>query len=47
MDYKIPRGTYDVLPETSWQWQVVEKAFREIALACSSLLRDVKQKAGA
>lgn len=31
MDYKIPRGTYDVLPERSWLWQFVENAFREVA----------------
>ncbi|MEA3409210.1 MAG: ATP phosphoribosyltransferase regulatory subunit, partial [Candidatus Eisenbacteria bacterium] len=29
MTYKAPRGTRDVLPEESWKWQRVERAFRE------------------
>ncbi len=33
MDYKIPRGTFDILPERSWLWQTVERAFEEVASA--------------
>ncbi len=33
MDYKIPRGTYDVLPEESYRRQFVAKAFEEVAMA--------------
>ena len=25
MNYKVPRGTQDILPEQSWKWQQVEK----------------------
>lgn len=31
MEYKIPRGTYDILPEQSWKWEVLTKRFRELA----------------
>ncbi len=31
MEYTIPRGTYDILPEQSYKWQKVISAFREIA----------------
>lgn len=31
MAYKAPRGTRDVLPDESWKWQRVERAFRETA----------------
>ncbi len=31
MDYKIPRGTYDILPQQSYKWQKVIDAFRQIA----------------
>lgn len=33
MDYKIPRGTYDILPERSWLWQTAGKIFAEVAQA--------------
>jgi len=29
--YKIPRGTFDILPENSYKWQYVTRIFREIA----------------
>ncbi|MDZ4121831.1 MAG: histidine--tRNA ligase [Candidatus Cloacimonadaceae bacterium] len=31
MDYKIPRGTYDILPEKSHIWQEAKKVFAEVA----------------
>lgn len=31
MQYKIPRGTFDILPADSWRWQKVIEAFREVA----------------
>ena len=31
MKYKIPRGTFDILPDKSWQWQQMENAFIEVA----------------
>ncbi|MGC9361649.1 MAG: histidine--tRNA ligase [Candidatus Syntrophosphaera sp.] len=31
MEYKIPRGTYDILPEQSYKWQKVISAFEETA----------------
>jgi len=31
MTYKAPRGTRDVLPEESWKWQGLERAFRDTA----------------
>ena len=34
MDYKIPRGTYDILPQQSYKWQKVIDAFRKIAAVC-------------
>ncbi|MDP3114421.1 MAG: histidine--tRNA ligase [Candidatus Cloacimonadaceae bacterium] len=33
MEYKIPRGTYDILPAQSYKWQKVIAVFREIASA--------------
>ena len=33
MEYKIPRGTYDILPDQSWKWQKVQSVFREVAAA--------------
>ena len=33
MNYKIPRGTYDILPEDSAKWQYVQRVFREVAVA--------------
>jgi histidyl-tRNA synthetase len=33
MQYQIPRGTYDILPEQSYKWQKVISVFREIAAA--------------
>ncbi len=29
--YQIPRGTFDILPEESYQWQYITNVFREIA----------------
>jgi histidyl-tRNA synthetase len=29
MAYKAPRGTRDVLPDESWKWQRIERAFRD------------------
>lgn len=29
MRYTAPRGTNDILPETSWKWQAVENLFRQ------------------
>ncbi len=29
--YKLPRGTYDILPETSYQWQYILNTFRDTA----------------
>ena len=29
--YNIPRGTYDILPRDSYQWQYVENIFRQVA----------------
>jgi len=29
--YRIPRGTYDILPQDSFKWQYLEKVFREVA----------------
>ncbi|MBW6514661.1 MAG: histidine--tRNA ligase, partial [Candidatus Syntrophosphaera sp.] len=34
MEYKIPRGTYDILPQQSYKWQRVISAFRKLAAAC-------------
>nr|MDK2850477.1 histidyl-tRNA synthetase [Candidatus Cloacimonadota bacterium] len=31
MNYKIPRGTYDILPKDSAKWQYVQRIFRETA----------------
>src|SRR5690554_4719413 len=31
MRYKIPRGTYDILPKDSAKWQYVQRVFRETA----------------
>ena len=31
MAYKAPRGTRDVLPDESWKWQRIERAFRATA----------------
>lgn len=31
MEYKIPRGTYDILPADSSKWQFLRSRFREIA----------------
>lgn len=31
MQYKIPRGTYDILPEKSRQWQKLSSIFRSVA----------------
>lgn len=31
MNYKIPRGTFDILPQHSGKWQHVQKVFREVA----------------
>jgi histidyl-tRNA synthetase len=31
MDYRIPRGTYDILPENSGKWQYVKDVFRRVA----------------
>ncbi len=31
MRYRAPRGTRDILPEDSWKWQKVERAFAETA----------------
>ncbi len=31
MDYKIPRGTYDILPENSGKWQYMKDVFRRVA----------------
>ncbi len=31
MDYKIPRGTYDILPAQSHKWQKLISVFRELA----------------
>ncbi|MFH1502301.1 MAG: histidine--tRNA ligase [Candidatus Eisenbacteria bacterium] len=31
MRYKAPRGTRDILPEDSWKWQKLERAFEETA----------------
>jgi histidyl-tRNA synthetase len=33
MQYKIPRGTYDILPSDSWRWQKVINTFRATAQA--------------
>ncbi len=33
MNYKIPRGTYDILPEQSVKWQFVKDVFRKVALS--------------
>jgi len=30
MNYKVPRGTQDILPEQSWKWQQVEKIMRDV-----------------
>lgn len=30
MNYKVPRGTQDILPEQSWKWQQVEKVMRDV-----------------
>lgn len=29
LKYKAPRGTQDILPQTSWRWQRLEAAFRD------------------
>lgn len=29
--YKVPRGTYDILPETSYKWQFITDIFRQVA----------------
>lgn len=31
MNYKIPRGTFDILPPQSSKWQYVQQVFREVA----------------
>jgi histidyl-tRNA synthetase len=31
MNYKIPRGTYDILPKDSAKWQYVQSVFRRVA----------------
>ena len=31
MQYKIPRGTFDILPADSWRWQEVINTFRVVA----------------
>ncbi|PKN80271.1 MAG: histidine--tRNA ligase [Candidatus Cloacimonetes bacterium HGW-Cloacimonetes-1] len=31
MKYKIPRGTFDILPDKSWLWQQLESTFFEVA----------------
>lgn len=33
MNYKIPRGTFDILPADSSKWQHVIRVFREVALS--------------
>lgn len=33
MQYQIPRGTYDILPEQSYGWQMITTRFRELASA--------------
>lgn len=33
MNYKIPRGTYDILPDDSAKWHYVQDAFRKVASA--------------
>lgn len=33
MQYKIPRGTFDILPSESYRWQKVISVFRETALS--------------
>ena len=33
MNYKIPRGTFDILPADSYKWQYVQRVFREVAAA--------------
>ncbi|WP_153721297.1 histidine--tRNA ligase [Sporosarcina cascadiensis] len=30
MNFKVPRGTQDILPDVSWKWQRVEKIIRSI-----------------
>jgi histidyl-tRNA synthetase len=30
-NYKIPRGTYDILPEDSYKWQYLQNQFRTVA----------------
>ena len=34
MNYKIPRGTYDILPSQSHDWHKIISAFRQLAAAC-------------
>ncbi|HPF08452.1 MAG TPA: ATP phosphoribosyltransferase regulatory subunit, partial [Candidatus Cloacimonadota bacterium] len=31
MNYKIPRGTFDILPADSSKWQYVQQVFRKVA----------------
>ena len=31
--YKVPRGTYDILPESSYKWEYIKNIFRSIAKA--------------
>jgi len=31
MKYRAPRGTRDILPDETWRWQLVERAFAETA----------------
>ena len=33
MEYQIPRGTYDILPQDSYKWQKVISVFRAVAAA--------------
>ena len=30
MNYKVPRGTQDILPSESWKWQRVESIMRDV-----------------
>ena len=29
MNFKVPRGTQDILPSETWKWQEVEKIINE------------------
>ncbi len=30
MNFKVPRGTQDILPSETWKWQKVEKLISEV-----------------